>query len=113
MAILNLEHLEMLKSVLEAERFSVLLDLYINDSAGLLTNCQQALNQENWAQLKESAHALKGSSANVGVPDVAALAQSLEETAPTQDKSACLILVTSLTAHHKMAIDALQEFNGS
>lgn len=107
--MLNEEHLNMLKSILDNQKFGALLDLYMKDSERLIQECRQAVQQEQWQHLKESAHALKGSSANLGVMGVSELAKSLEFTAKDMNKISSLSLVGNLVEAQKQAITELNQ----
>lgn len=102
--MLNEEHLNMLKSILDKEKFGALLDLYVKDSERLIQECRQSLQQEKWQHLTESAHALKGSSANLGVVGISELAKSLELASKDSNKILCLSLVGNLSETQKQVI---------
>ncbi|MBA4249658.1 MAG: hypothetical protein C0432_02680 [Candidatus Puniceispirillum sp.] len=107
--ILNEGHLNMLKSILDKQKFGDLLDLYVKDSERLIQECRQAIQQEKWQDLFESAHALKGSSANLGVMGVSDLAKSLELAAKDHNKILSLSLMGNLSEIQKKAISELDK----
>ncbi len=106
-ADINIEHLEMLKSILEGDKFSALVDLYIKDSTRLINECRQALQNEQWQHLSEVAHALKGSSANVGITVISNIAKQLEGSAKDNDRLACLSLIGSMVEKQNDVISTL------
>jgi len=76
----DLESFEMLKDVME-EEFSDLLSVYVQDSDQRLPLLQQALSNQDAAQLRELAHSFKGASSNVSAAPLAELCRQLEMAA--------------------------------
>lgn len=108
--MINFEHLSMLKSILEKEKFSDLMHLYHQDSQRLIQECKDALHKEEWQHLSESAHALKGSSANVGIDIIAEMAKKLEQAAKKPDYVECLTLLGEITETQKDVLEQLTLF---
>lgn len=65
-----------------------IIEIYLDDSRGLVNTLEQTLNREDWAMLQKEAHKLKGSSLNMGVPYVALVSQFLLEVARRHDARA-------------------------
>ncbi len=65
----------------DAEFLQEIVEIYVEDSLGLLRSLRETLERADWPTLEKEAHKLKGSSLNMGVPYVALLAQFLLETA--------------------------------
>lgn len=65
----------------DAEFLQEIVEIYVEDSLGLLKALRETLARRDWPTLEKEAHKLKGSSLNMGVPYVALLAQFLLETA--------------------------------
>lgn len=66
-----------LKDLMEDE-FSLLIETYITDSDQRLTDLEQAIDGKNAEQIRELAHAFKGSSSNLGAQPLADICFELE-----------------------------------
>lgn len=76
-------HLDMaligeLKELMEDD-FGELLQTYLADSELRLAQIRAAINAQSAAELRTSAHGLKGASSNIGAETLAGLCQHLEE----------------------------------
>lgn len=67
-----------LQSILDLPDGKGLIAAYLEESPGMITQIRTALQTKNAQMLKDSAHALKGSSLYVGGDEIAALAKELE-----------------------------------
>lgn len=76
----DVEALTMLEEIMEDE-FPELIRVYIADSDPRLDALQQALADENPGELRELAHSLKGSSANISALPLADLCFQIEDKA--------------------------------
>lgn len=100
--------LEELEAILEGD-FVVLIQTFVRDSARQLGEAEMALNSGDAGAVRKLMHSLKGSSANLGLLDVAAQCASLETTALTGqvvDMSA----LQSLQAARDEAVVFLQRY---
>ena len=73
------QHLDMatlseLKELM-ADEYVVLLETYLNDSAGNLDSIEAAVTQGSAVELRESAHNFRGSSSNIGAVRLATLSR--------------------------------------
>ncbi|SDX08421.1 Hpt domain-containing protein [Marinobacter mobilis] len=74
---LDEEALAELKEVMEDE-FGILIETYLSDSADRISALQQALDAGNDESFAKSAHSFKGSSVNIGAPQLGALCLEAE-----------------------------------
>jgi CheY-like chemotaxis protein len=65
----------------DAETFKSILELFCKDTIRIIGKIQDALAANDIASVREYAHALKGSSGNVGAEVISSLAASLERAA--------------------------------
>lgn len=62
------------------ELYMELLDLFINDSASLISQIENAINNRDPEALRKTAHTLKGAVANFSAPGAYKAASILEQT---------------------------------
>lgn len=74
---INTQMIDELKELMEDD-FSVLLETYITDSDERIDALQSAIIDNESEQVRELAHAFKGSSANLGASQLSELCYSLE-----------------------------------
>ncbi len=74
-----LESFRQLQMPDEANIIHQLIDLYLADAPNRLAMLRQAIAQQDAARLAQAAHALKGSSANIGAQRVARVCMELEK----------------------------------
>ena len=65
----------------EPDFLTELIDIYIQDSAGLLEKIKEALANQDGPGLRKASHALKGSSMNLGASKLASICQDMESAA--------------------------------
>jgi HPt (histidine-containing phosphotransfer) domain-containing protein len=58
-----------------------LLQIYLVDLQAQLQRLQQAVNAEDWPQVEQTTHHIKGASASVGAVNLSKLAEALEQAA--------------------------------
>jgi HPt (histidine-containing phosphotransfer) domain-containing protein len=103
---LNLEHLQQIsEGCPEFER--ELLEIFIEDSRHHLQVLQQAIAALNSRQIYQTAHHLKGSSANVGASRMQAIAASLENHYAS-GKNFSAFLPEPLVAELEASLDQIQ-----
>ena len=66
---------------LEEEEYLELLELFVETTASNLDRLQSGLAEGDSGQVSEAAHTIKGSSANLGLMQIAEAAQGIEERA--------------------------------
>ena len=85
-------HLDMtligeLKELMEDD-FAELVQTYLADSELRRDQIRQAVANQSAADIRQTAHSLKGASSNLGAPALAALCQTLEEAGRTNNCAA-------------------------
>jgi CheY-like chemotaxis protein/HPt (histidine-containing phosphotransfer) domain-containing protein len=70
-----------------------LIDLFLKESASNLKALREAVSSSDAMEIQRLAHLLKGSSASIGAPGMAALCEDLERTEPTRDSRPFLVLL--------------------
>lgn len=70
-----------------------LIDLYLNEVPRLLASMRNAITGNDRVTLKRTAHSLRGSSANLGVVQMAAIAGELEHCDPNNSAAAPALLL--------------------
>jgi HPt (histidine-containing phosphotransfer) domain-containing protein len=103
---LNLEHLQQIsEGCSEFER--ELLEIFLEDSRHHLQVLQQAIAALNSRQIYQTAHHLKGSSANVGASRMQAIAATLEHY-HTPGKSPSALSLEPLFVELEASLDQIQ-----
>ncbi|NNJ71570.1 MAG: Hpt domain-containing protein [Enterobacterales bacterium] len=74
---INTQMVNDLKELMEDD-FSILLETFISDANARLEDLQSAITNNDAEQLKQVAHAFKGSSANLGASKLSEICFSLE-----------------------------------
>ena len=83
------------------------IGLYLESSAGLLQQIRDAVASADPQALRQAAHSLKSSSANLGAMEVAALCKELEQRGREQRLEDVVKLLQELEIHYIEARDAL------
>jgi HPt (histidine-containing phosphotransfer) domain-containing protein len=94
---------------LEEEEYLELLELFVETTASNLDKLQSGLADGDSGEVSEAAHTIKGSSANLGLKEIAESAKGIEERARQNDlqgvaealetiRGACELLVAELSA---------------
>jgi HPt (histidine-containing phosphotransfer) domain-containing protein len=89
-----------------------LLDLYAQESRGIVTKLREAVARGDANETREAAHSLKGSSGYVGASQVARLSAELEQAARAGTLDRVELLLADLEHEFSRAcetIDALQQ----
>ena len=74
----------------EADFVTELIDLFLNEATSHLKALHEALMTDDAVEIQRVAHRLKGSSANMGATQMAALSEELESKDPAKDASELL-----------------------
>ena len=93
---------------LEEEEYLELLELFVETTASNLDRLQSGITEGDSGEVSEAAHTIKGSSANLGLMDIAESAKGIEERARQNNlegaadavetiRGACEQLVTELS----------------
>jgi CheY-like chemotaxis protein/HPt (histidine-containing phosphotransfer) domain-containing protein len=110
--ILNLRVLENFRQLQisgEPDLLHQLIDLYLADVPERLNVLRQALAQGDAARLAQTAHSLKGSSANIGAQRVARVCLELERCGKANDLSAAAEHLATLEQELERARQALSQ----
>jgi HPt (histidine-containing phosphotransfer) domain-containing protein len=70
---------------LEEEEYLELLELFVETTASNLDRLQRGIAEGNSGEVSEAAHTIKGSSANLGLMEIAESAKGIEERARQKD----------------------------
>jgi PAS domain S-box-containing protein len=84
-----------------------LVSLFRDDVGRHLSELDHALENHDPVALRQAAHAISGSSANMGATRLANAAATLEHLAATGDLEGAQALTTDLASHCRRALDAL------
>jgi signal transduction histidine kinase/CheY-like chemotaxis protein len=110
-AVLDKQALEQLRSLQRPggpDLLGKVIGLYLDNSQGLLERLRGALGAGDPDGLREAAHALKSSSANVGATALAELAKRLEAMGRAADLSQAASITEQLLAEYQRVVRALQ-----
>ena len=69
-----------------------LIDLYLAEAPWFFSSIRDGLANDDWPSAKRAAHSLRGSSSNLGILQMASIADALEHLTSTQDASAKKLL---------------------
>lgn len=92
---LELSLLTELRELMEDD-FVVLLQTYLDDSQVRMGSLEQAVLSHDPFQIRQSAHSLKGSSANMGAYKLASLCQLLEQLGRQSDLTGAFALLEQI-----------------
>lgn len=106
-ALIDWKHLHALSDG-NAEFEFELLQLFIEDSLRHVAGLKQAIALENFSEVAQEAHHLKGASANVGAVVIQALSNQLEQEAHQQHSTQLTYLLTNLEASLKELQDLIE-----
>lgn len=98
-----------LKELME-EDFSALVQTYLSDSELRLEQIRKAVDLQAAADIRHSAHSLKGASSNLGAPALAALCQALEEAGHSNNLAATPALFQQIEQELSAVQSALRAY---
>ena len=87
-----LKAFEKLKSDDGSDILIELIDLYLRGTSQTILAMRKAADQEDWVLLKRAAHTLKGSSATLGLHQIAKTSQDLEAASPSSTADAHMLV---------------------
>ncbi len=108
-AIIDQEHLTMLKEVMEGE-FTVLLETFLDDSTTRLEVLEGTLNKGDSDAFFKAAHSLKGSSGNIGATGLSELCKLAELKGREGDLSEMEPQLSKIRQEFSRVQEALQAF---
>jgi HPt (histidine-containing phosphotransfer) domain-containing protein len=77
---LDYDTLNTLKQVMEDD-FTLLIDTFVQDSTGRISTLREVIKGTNADLIRRAAHSFKGSSSNIGAPQLSALCFAVEKKA--------------------------------
>jgi HPt (histidine-containing phosphotransfer) domain-containing protein len=113
-SLLDKEQLQMLiesGSPESIELFREILGLFEEESLRKLDDLTASVNSGNFEDLSRSAHALAGSSANIGGREVWQQAKKIEDLCKSGDGQSACELVPELKATYQLTITALKDYS--
>jgi signal transduction histidine kinase/CheY-like chemotaxis protein len=106
--VIDWEHLHQISDG-NTEFEQELLQIFVEDTREHLLTAQTALSDQNTEQLSRSAHHMKGSSANVGLYQMQAIAAQLEERSAQNDLTDATALLSQLSEMLEQVNDYLTQ----
>jgi two-component system, sensor histidine kinase and response regulator len=103
-----IDSLRSLESECDPDPLAGLVELYLNDARSRLGKMDSALHERNWFALAAAAHALKGSSNNLGARELGDLCQRLEREAKAEQPEQAETLLTEIERVYANVEDALR-----
>ena len=91
--------------------FAKVVELYCSSSRTLTSAIRTAALSDDRAKIRQAAHALRSSSANVGAMAFSDLCQELEQSAAGDNPGQTRTLVEQVLAEHKQVLEALEAQN--
>lgn len=70
----------------DLEDVKMLIEVFIESVEESLTNLKEAITQDDFEMIYQSAHAIKGSAANLTLMDISELAKAIELEAKSKNK---------------------------
>ena len=91
---------------------SLIMDGFIADTSVAIKLMEEAIRERNITQLREQAHALTGSAANIGLSRLQAAARELEHLSDKQLASVNLSRIKALSSLSSESVNALSRYCG-
>jgi HPt (histidine-containing phosphotransfer) domain-containing protein len=91
-----------------AEFIPQLIDTYLQETAKILTDMNQALSQKDAVTLRQAAHKLKSSSASLGAITLSNLCKQIEDLGRAGTISDCVKMLTQVENEYERVKLALQ-----
>ena len=79
-----------------------LLSMFLKDTERHLSTLKQAASTHSFKTIEDTAHAIKGASANVGATAMSQVAKQIEEAARLEEISQINQLLRSLKSHYQL-----------
>lgn len=109
--IINMENIYQLREIMgeDAEEFIAdLVNTFLEDSRKQIDSIKNGLQSADFDAVKQAAHTLKGSSANVGLEYLSELAAAVEEAAKQNSIEGARDSFNSLLDGYEISIDAIK-----
>ena len=111
--VLDMKKIDNIKTLNQLSGKNILgniINRYLDESQGTIAEIQRAVTQDDWEDLRRSAHKLKSGSANLGGVTVAELCSLIEKSAKHKSEE-CAELVTSLGSAMDEFINELKKID--
>ncbi len=105
----DIEAITELKELLGSD-FNLLIETYINDTRAKLDLLKMSLVKEEFDEIIEASHSVKGASLNMGILRLSELCQKVETAAREGDLSVGLSLMTQMLEEADFAFSTLNDF---
>ncbi len=106
---LNQNTLVELRQIGDADFLKQLFNRYLEDTQERLSELERSVNQGNWDQMGRAAHAIKGSSANLGVTHYVEICRQLQELGQANIGDGAAALVQRLQDDFQSVRQALEK----
>ncbi|GLS25267.1 response regulator [Marinibactrum halimedae] len=90
------------------ERLSALVQLFLNNMPEMMASIEKAVSEENAMEIRKSAHAAKGSAANLGGIELQRVLQTIE--CQSEDIKAVKELMLELQGHYQKLTECLKQY---
>ncbi len=107
--LVQMEELAQLKEIMEDE-FDMLVSMYVEDSGKLIEEISSALQNQDAEAMRVAAHTLKGSSSNMCVSSISALAKAIEDKARENNFDGVDAALADIQQKHSEVVSILQAF---
>jgi HPt (histidine-containing phosphotransfer) domain-containing protein len=107
-----LRRLKELTEETDADFVRELAELFISSFPSAVEAISSALAHEQFEEARAAAHALKGSSLNLGSVGVGNLARGIEQSAKNNDGTHCLLLLQQLKEIGDLEVNKILAFIG-
>jgi len=108
---IDTETVEELRELME-EDFDILIQTYLRDSSVRMEELKALLDGDDSDKARNVAHILKGSSSNIGAPDISAIAAKMEDSAKNGDMDTFKSLYPEAEAQYQEVVKAFNEVLG-
>lgn len=110
--ILDYDNLNMLKEVI-GDDLKAILDSFNDITPQVIEQLDQAIKQQNAAEVRHHAHTLKGSAANVGAIELPALCIELENMGRNGELEGAEVLFSQVESSYSRLSNAVNEYINS
>ena len=106
---INQEMIEELREIMEDD-FDELISTYVEDSKARIIELGSAFNVLNHIEIRDAAHTLKGSSANLGAMALSEFCAELEDLAKQEDSADAVGIIEKITTEFSSVSSILNTF---
>ena len=106
---IDMETLDELKEVMEDD-FQILIDTFLNDSDLRLISIRTAIESGSALDLRSAAHSFKGSSGNIGAPELSSILKILEEMGRDENITNASEVLTRVEVEYELVKESLASY---